>query len=314
MTKTWSKPRRAAQRAYGIVGIGLSVERLLYWALGLVGGAVLAWGISHLAWFWQTFQLAVVIIVGITTWLLIGIGLNLFRHARADMGRSLDPLLWVAGIAAIALISSLVAYSLKAREVPQASIREEPAVPSQPQRETLVSDPHMTASNEPGSLVTFYGTFSRGGPIARVFLDFDRDKSQSASSQSAFPRRVKLADFKNFVRGDAVRVAVVSYETPDSEGGVLRWGSAENGPSSADDRFTVMEPSRARIAIVGEKGNDLQHYSFMLLPKIDTAAFLKLAMPFPPRPGESRTPPPALRHDNLILVTEDMLDFAAKWK
>jgi len=314
MAKTWSKPRRAAQQAYKVVGMGLGADRLIYWVLGLAGGAVLAWGISHIAPFWQTFHLAVVIFVGIATWLLIGIGLNLFRHSRTDKGRSLDPLLWVAAIAAVILIGSLVAYSLKARELPQASIREEQAAPSQPQPEALVSDPHMTASNEPESLVTFYGTFSRGGPIARVFLDFDRDKSPSATPQSSRPRRVKLADFKNFVRGDAVRVAVVSYETPDSEGGVLRWGSAENGSSSPDDRFTVMEPSRARIAVVDEKGNDLQHYSFMLLPKIDTAAFLKLAMPFPPRQGESRTPPPALKHDNLILVTEDMLDFAAKWK
>src|ERR1041385_4404044 len=75
--------------------------------LGLPVAAVAAWAFSQLNWFWSTFQFAGVLIVGLITWLLVGVGLNLYRSARGggeEDRRVTDPLLIGAGLAALVLI------------------------------------------------------------------------------------------------------------------------------------------------------------------------------------------------------------------
>jgi hypothetical protein len=46
---------------------------------GLSGATMMAWLVSQLSWFWNTFQWAGILGTGIITWLLIGVGLNLYR-------------------------------------------------------------------------------------------------------------------------------------------------------------------------------------------------------------------------------------------
>ncbi|GEM_PF-4787581 len=62
----------------------LSLGNYLWQGAALFGipvAAVMAWATSQLAWFWGTFQWAGVIGVGVITWLLIGVGLNLYRRS-----------------------------------------------------------------------------------------------------------------------------------------------------------------------------------------------------------------------------------------
>jgi len=67
-------------RASGLLDFGGWIWNGFVFLTGLSGAAVMAWLTSQLAWFWGTFQWAGVLGVGIITWLLIGLGLNLYRH------------------------------------------------------------------------------------------------------------------------------------------------------------------------------------------------------------------------------------------
>ena len=84
------------------------------WIFGVPAGAVMGWSSSQLTWFWGTFQFAGVFFVSIVAWLMVGIGINLYRRKEADKDRKLDPLLLIAGVAAFVLIASLAAYSYRA--------------------------------------------------------------------------------------------------------------------------------------------------------------------------------------------------------
>lgn len=90
-------------------GYVLSVFSLL----GITVGVVMGWLLSQLTWFWATFQWAGVLFGGVLTWLLIGIGLSLYRREQPSEERRLDPWLVGAGIAALALIICLAGYGLK---------------------------------------------------------------------------------------------------------------------------------------------------------------------------------------------------------
>jgi hypothetical protein len=53
---------------------------------GLSGAAVMAWLSAQLSWFWGTFQWFGVVGVGLVVWLLIGIGLSLYRNSLPTFG------------------------------------------------------------------------------------------------------------------------------------------------------------------------------------------------------------------------------------
>jgi hypothetical protein len=92
---------------------------LLGWALwflfGLTGAALMAWAVSELAWFWNTFQWAGVFFTGLVTWFLIGVGLNLYRQEKVGGRQALDPWLIGAGVAALVLIGCIVGYALTSK-------------------------------------------------------------------------------------------------------------------------------------------------------------------------------------------------------
>jgi hypothetical protein len=95
----------------------LSLGNYVYSGVGLLGfsgAALMAWAMSRLTWFWQTFEWAGILFVGLIVWLLIGIGLNLYRSGSASPGgKKLDPLLLGAALAALALVGLLAAYGIK---------------------------------------------------------------------------------------------------------------------------------------------------------------------------------------------------------
>ncbi|WP_137043988.1 hypothetical protein [Pseudolabrys sp. FHR47] len=86
---------------------------MLFGAVGLTGAVAMGWLTSQLTWFWATFQWAGVLFISLLTWLLIGIGLNLYRHTGGTEKRPLDPWLIVAAVATIVVIASLVAYAVQ---------------------------------------------------------------------------------------------------------------------------------------------------------------------------------------------------------
>jgi hypothetical protein len=57
---------------------------------GLSGAAVMAWLSAQLSWFWGTFQWFGVVGVGLVVWLLIGIGLSLYRNSLLYVRRRLS--------------------------------------------------------------------------------------------------------------------------------------------------------------------------------------------------------------------------------
>lgn len=64
---------------------------------------------SQLAWFWETFQWAGVLGVGLLTWFLAAVGFNLYRQLAG--GRAISIPLIIAGAACVVMIGALIAYS-----------------------------------------------------------------------------------------------------------------------------------------------------------------------------------------------------------
>lgn len=87
-------------------------ERIFYMVFGLSGAALVAWAFAQLHWFWDTFQWAGVLFIGLVTWFIIGAGINLYRQERTGGRRSMDPWLAGAGIAALALVGCLAGFAL----------------------------------------------------------------------------------------------------------------------------------------------------------------------------------------------------------
>jgi hypothetical protein len=79
--------------------------------IGLPVGGLMAFMTAQLSWFWETFQWAGVLGVGILTWLLVGIGLNLYKHFAIAKGAPINPTLIIAGIACVVMIGALISYS-----------------------------------------------------------------------------------------------------------------------------------------------------------------------------------------------------------
>jgi hypothetical protein len=65
----------------GILDFGNWAWFAIQFCTGITGATVMAWAVSKLEWFWETFAWAGVIGVGILTWFLIGLGLSLYRSA-----------------------------------------------------------------------------------------------------------------------------------------------------------------------------------------------------------------------------------------
>jgi hypothetical protein len=68
-------------RTSGILDFGNWAWFAIQFCTGITGATVMAWALSKLEWFWGNFAWAGVIGMGIVTWLLIGLGLNLYRSA-----------------------------------------------------------------------------------------------------------------------------------------------------------------------------------------------------------------------------------------
>jgi len=108
----------------------LTLGSWVAWAIGLTGltaAVMMGWAFAQLNWFWTTFRWAGVLFVGLVTWFLVGVGLNLYRQEQAGGRRALDPWLIGAVISALALIGCLVGYALTSKTSPAQTAQTVPA-------------------------------------------------------------------------------------------------------------------------------------------------------------------------------------------
>jgi hypothetical protein len=109
--------------------------------LGLPVGALMAWALSQLNWFWETFQWAGVIGVGLVTWLFVGIGLNLYKHLKPAQSRPISIYLIIAGVASLVLVGALIGYS---RSQPSSGASAEPIpLPLPPPQPDAIKPPPL---------------------------------------------------------------------------------------------------------------------------------------------------------------------------
>lgn len=106
--------------------------------LGLPVGTLMAYLSSQLGWFWETFQWFGFAFIGLVTWLLVGLGFNLYRREKTVEDRHLDPWLIGAGVSAIALIVCLVGFSLKESPPKSAAAAPENALAAIPDIAPLI--------------------------------------------------------------------------------------------------------------------------------------------------------------------------------
>jgi hypothetical protein len=274
-----------------------------------IGGILLAVGISvsvvmtsmseGATGFYLQYGWPGTIIIGLAIFILVWIVLNVIWGAGSGSKRVaylLFALCLVCGVSGVFVFlkdkNSSTAQTLKTGSDPIKAVGSD-----------LIATNLKVAAGDSINLFQIYGVFARSGSSAKVYVDFDRadrnEVKRGNDSIITYPRRVRLKEFKDFTKGEPIKVVLASFEPPNLQI-VVRWGAAEYGSSVEEDRFSLRDPMDGRIVITDDKGNE-QYCNFWIRPKVGILQMMS-------------NPQQKLDASNLMLFTEEMMQAQASWK
>jgi len=235
----------------------LSLASWVGWLFpGLGAGVMAAWAASELTWFWNTFQWLGIIFVGLVTWLLVGIGLNLYRQSRTDgENKRLEPTLIIAAIAGVVLLGSLVVWSQKAK----VSQSETLSTPTKNGPEYLKTVEFESSDQTP---LIFRGVVSNTIERLRIIVE-----PSSEMTGHYFPHgTIAIGERKDLIRDDKFEVRLITKsERPDLTQAQFVWAAPGN-------RSPVRPLNRVRLSIIGPDGLE-QHIYFMVVQAMPNLMF-----------------------------------------
>jgi hypothetical protein len=148
-----------------------------------------------------------------------------------------------------------------------------PALPSAP---TSISPPSpiTNASIGPGFNIPLEltGTFLKGGKILKYVVDFTFN-SQNREKGWQPHTRFKIGESRDFVRGEAVKLPILSYLNADRT--VLKWGTENQPPLPGTENGTVGFTYfvEATVLAVDEAENETKIIAFVLWPRMSGSEF-----------------------------------------
>jgi len=235
----------------------LSLASWVGWLFpGLGAGVMAAWAASELTWFWNTFQWLGIIFVGLVTWLLVGIGLNLYRQSRTDgENKRLEPTLIIAAIAGVVLLGSLVVWSQKAK----VSQSETLSTSTKNGPEYLKTVEFESSDQTP---LIFRGVVSNTIERLRIIVE-----PSSEMTGHYFPHgTIAFGERKDLIRDDKFEVRLITKsERPDLTQAQFVWAAPGN-------RSPVRPLNRVRLSIIGPDGLE-QHIYFMVVQAMPNLMF-----------------------------------------
>jgi hypothetical protein len=249
--------------------------------LGLPVAAVAAWAFSQLNWFWSTFQFAGVLIVGLITWLLVGVGLNLYRSARGggeEDRRVTDPLLIGAGLAALVLIGCLVAYGMRAQaNAPAASTPTAPLASTKSQVDRIASSLRLEWGGALGP-IGMSVKFARTGERLAIYVEYGLIGVPIASIPTIVTppgsreSRKEVAFIERFARDQEIRLTLGLIKQAPGNQLLLQWGTnPDNAVGLNYGGYTGF------ITLVTADGRE-EAYPFMILAAHDKATIINPAV------------------------------------
>lgn len=194
-------------------------------------------------------------------------------------------------IAVIAVAGAAYGVGLRSNLPPDVSKK---AGSDQKHATVLISNPRVAILEEGNVLISLTGSFVRNGTLARVYVEIGYVNIPNDKPV----RRVKVAEVKDFVRGEEARIPIVSYDVEHGPE-VVRWGTSAVGASRDIDRFGAGgDKIQVRIVIMDAE-DKVQSYCFIMEPKFTVMDVIPVPTPPPPR--------------RLILIQENAFEFKDKW-
>jgi hypothetical protein len=250
------------KRVDPVLSAGGNIISLAVW-LGLPVGALMAYLSAQLNWFWGTYQWAGVVGVGLITWFLIGVTINLFRNVTGS--RTINAYLIVAGLACIVMVAALVGYSRS-----QAATGS-PAVgnlePTKHTTEQFLRNAALMIEPDGKVPLALGATSAVTAQRLRVFVDYSSYRSGWMSRL-----RVPIGEITNPVDGVFSKTQLIFKETRQNGGtNELWWGQHGNSHPVSGPEYngvTPVTPTRGRVVIMDDAGK-VQFIYFELLRATD---------------------------------------------
>jgi hypothetical protein len=280
-----------------VLGIITKISSILL-ALGISGAVVMTSMSESVTGFYLQYGWPGSIIIGLAIFILVWIALNVIWGAGSGSKRVaylLFALCLVCGVSGVFVL-------LKDKNPSTAQTLKASSEPTKAAGSSLIATNLKVAAGDSINLFQIYGVFARSGTSAKVYVDFDRpDRNEIKRGNDSivtYPRRVRLKEFKDFTKGEPIKVVLASFEPPNVQI-VVRWGAAEYGPSVEEDRFALRDPMDGRIVITDDKGNE-QYCNFWLRPKVGNLQMFS-------------NPQQKLDASNLMLFTQEMMQAQSSW-
>jgi hypothetical protein len=183
--------------------------------------------------------------------------------------------------------------------------------PSPPQ--SIIINAALTEGGTSTTPLALTGTFATGGKSLKFVIDLSIDTIGRGKALRHVPR-MKIGEVRDFFKGQAVNVVVVSYF--NEERTVPMWGPQHPLSGVNDETFQFTSFVKASIFAIDDTGHETRIIGFTLLPKMDFMEFNAAVMEFNTRFAvnslshnpDQREPFPKVSWRNLIVFRDGALE------
>jgi hypothetical protein len=264
---------------------------------GITGAVLIAWLSGQIQWFWEAFGPFGVAAVGVIFFVLIGMGLSIYNGATSGGKSKLGFVLVLIGI--VALVGGAIVIAREHYPRPTTADVSSQSLPSdlakqaelqvalntvtkerdEARQQLAARPPSVQPLTPPASPVSnavigpgysavalqLTGTYARGGKDLKFVTEFIFD-TQGRGENPRPATRIRIGASKDFVKGEAVKVPILSYLNAERSG--LKWGPEEQpvgGIENSTLQFTWW--AQVKIIAIDEHDEETTVIGFTLFPK-----------------------------------------------